>query len=105
VQTAVQASTNVCTRPSRATAGQTGGVTDDKLHDLISIDEAVFHGQPCIRGTRVLVTVVLDALAAGLSPADIVRDYPTIDESGVQAAVAYASWIAKQEIHARRLDA
>lgn len=58
----------------------------------------------CIRGTRVLVTVVLDALAVEHSPADIVSDYPTIDESGVRAAVAYASWIVKQEIHAPRLD-
>jgi uncharacterized protein (DUF433 family) len=71
-------------------------VTADELPDLISIDAAVCHGQPCIRGTRVLVTVVLDALAAGHSPADIVRNYPTIDESGVRAAVAYASWIARQ---------
>jgi uncharacterized protein (DUF433 family) len=36
------------------------------------------------------VTVVLDALAAGHSPTDIARDYPTIDESGVRAAAAYA---------------
>ena len=47
---------------------------------------------------------MLDALAAGHSPAEIVRDYPTIDESGVRAALAYASWIAKQEIHVLRLD-
>ncbi len=76
----------------------------EELRELIAIDATVAHGQPCIRGTRVLVTVVLDALAGGLSPADIVRDYPTIDENGVRAAVAYASWIAKQEIHVLRLD-
>jgi len=79
-------------------------MTSEQLLKMISIDPNVCHGQPCIRGTRVLVTVVLDALAAGLSPADIISDYPTIDESGVRAAVAYASWIAKQEIHALRLD-
>ncbi len=82
----------------------TGDVTSQELLEQISIDKAVCHGQPCIRRTRVLVTVVLDALAAGHSPSDIVRNYPTIDESGVRAAVAYASWIAKQEIHALRLD-
>ncbi len=79
-------------------------VTSEQLLEMISLDAAVCHGQPCIRGTRVLVTVVLDALAAGHSPADIVRDYPRIDENGVRAAVAYASWIAKQEIHVLRLD-
>ena len=77
----------------------TGGVTSQELLELISIDPNVCHGQPCIRGTRVLVTVVLDALAAGLSPADIVGHYPTIDEDGVRAAAAYGAWLAKQEVH------
>ena len=78
---------------------QTGGVTSEELLELISIDADVCHGQPCIKGTRVLVTVVLDALAAGLSPADIVRHYPTINEDSVRAAAAYGAWLAKQEIH------
>ncbi len=66
----------------------------------IVIDPAVCHGQPCIRGTRVLVTVLLDALAAGLSAPEIVRHYPSITEEDVRAAVAYGAWLAKQEIHA-----
>jgi len=66
---------------------------------LISIDPDVCHGQPCIKGTRVLVTVVLDAVAAGLTPAEIVRQYPAITEEGVRAAAAYGAWLAKQEVH------
>lgn len=66
--------------------------------ELISIDPEVCHGQPVVKGTRVLVTVVLDALAAGLSAAEIVRHYPTLTEEGVRAAAAYASWLAKQEV-------
>jgi uncharacterized protein (DUF433 family) len=77
----------------------TGGVTSEELLEMISIDPNVCHGQPCIKGTRVLVTVVLDALAAGHSPADIVGHYPTIDEDGVRAAAAYGAWLAKQEVH------
>jgi uncharacterized protein (DUF433 family) len=42
--------------------------------------------------------VVLDALAAGLEPAEIVRHYPTLTADGVRAAVAYGAWLAKQEI-------
>ncbi len=72
-------------------------VTDDLLQ-LISIDPAVGHGQPCIKGTRVTVTVVLDALAAGLDTAEILRHYPTLTEDGVRAAAAYGAWLAKQEI-------
>ena len=74
-------------------------MTSAELLDLISIDLRVCHGQPCIKGTRVLVTVVLDALAAGLSAAEIVEHYPTIDDDGVRAAAAYGAWLAKQEIH------
>jgi len=66
-------------------------MTADDLLRLISIDPDVCHGQPCIKGTRVLVTVALDALAAGLTPAEIVRQYPSITEKGVRAAAAYGA--------------
>lgn len=71
----------------------------EQLLERIIIDDALCHGQPCIRGTRVLVTVVLDALAAGLSAADIVSHYPSLMSEDVQAAAAYGAWLAKQEIH------
>ena len=69
------------------------------LLKLISIDPAICHGQPCIKGTRVLVTVILDALAAGLATEEIVRHYPTLTTESVRAAAAYGAWLAKQEIH------
>lgn len=72
-------------------------MNEDPL-SLISIDPAICHGQPCIKGTRVMVTVVLDALAAGLDAADIVVHYPTVTVKGVRAAVAYGAWLAKQEV-------
>lgn len=75
-------------------------MTTDQLLERITIDGAVCHGQPCIRGTRVLVTVILDALAAGLTPQQITEHYPTIDVDDVRAAAAYGAWLAKQEIHA-----
>ncbi|MGH3813321.1 MAG: DUF433 domain-containing protein, partial [Pseudonocardiaceae bacterium] len=53
-------------------------MTSEQLLERITIDPAVCHGQPCIKGTRVLVTVVLDALAAGLGPDEIVTHYPTL---------------------------
>lgn len=83
-----------------ARAWHTVHVTSEQLLQRISIDPTVCHGQPCINGTRVLVTVLLDALAAGLSAAEIVRHYPSITEQDVRAAAAYGAWLAKQEIHA-----
>lgn len=75
-------------------------MTNEQLLERVTIDAAVCHGQPCIRGTRVLVTVVLDALAAGMSAAEIVEHYPTLTVDDVRAAAAYGAWLAKQEIHA-----
>ena len=72
-------------------------MSEDQLLELVSLDAAVCHGQPVIRGTRVLVSVVLDALAAGLTEAEIVRQYPTIDEQGVRGAATYGAWLAKHE--------
>jgi uncharacterized protein (DUF433 family) len=47
----------------------------------------------------VLVTTILDALAAGLTPGQVIEHYPSIDEGDVRAALAFASWLTKQEIH------
>lgn len=62
---------------------------------LISVDPQVCHGKPCIAGTRIMVSVVLDNLAAGLTPEEIVAAYPTLTGAGVRAAVAYAAELAK----------
>jgi uncharacterized protein (DUF433 family) len=48
-------------------------------------------GRPCIRGMRIRVTDVLDLLAAGLSPAQIVEEMPDLELEDIQASVRYAS--------------
>jgi len=75
-------------------------MTSEELLKRVTIDADICHGQPCIRGTRVLVTVLLDALAAGMSTDEIIVHYPTIAPEDVRAAAAYGAWLAKQEIHA-----
>ncbi len=57
----------------------------------------VCHGKPCIRGTRILISVVLDNLADGLSPEEIVADYPPLGLDDVRAAVAYAAALTREE--------
>ncbi len=66
--------------------------------DYISTDPAVCHGQACIRGTRIMVSVVLDNLAAGLTPEEIVRSYPSLTIEAVRAAIAYAADLARERI-------
>ena len=57
----------------------------------ISIDPQVCHGRPCIKNTRIMVSVVLDNLAAGQSPREIVDLYPPLRLEDVAAALAYAA--------------
>jgi uncharacterized protein (DUF433 family) len=60
----------------------------------ISFDSQVCHGQACVAGTRVLVSVVLDSLAEGLNAAEIVKEYPSLTQADVSACLAYAAVLA-----------
>ena len=67
--------------------------------DRIDTTPAVLHGRACIRGTRIPVSVVLDNLAAGLTRAEILDAYPTLQEADVLAALGYAAELARDEVH------
>jgi uncharacterized protein (DUF433 family) len=64
----------------------------------ISVDASVCHGRPCVKGTRIMVSVVLDNLAAGLSADEIVESYPSLTREGIQAAIAYAAELARERV-------
>ncbi|MBI2899617.1 MAG: DUF433 domain-containing protein [Planctomycetes bacterium] len=72
-------------------------MTRDELLQRIAAQPAICHGKPCIRGTRIMVSVVLDNLAEGLAPEEIVREYPPLTRDDVLAAVAYAAELASEE--------
>ena len=65
--------------------------------DRVTSSPQVCHGKACIRGTRVMVSVVLDNLAAGLSAKEIVAEYPPLTVEDVQAAMRYAADLAREE--------
>lgn len=62
-----------------------------KWQDYITVDSKICHGKACIKDTRIMVSVVLDNLAAGLTPDDILKSYPSLSHDSVQAAIAYAA--------------
>jgi len=66
--------------------------------DYIAVDPAVCHGKACIKGTRIMVSVVLDNLAAGLTPEEIIHSYPSLSREAVQAAIAYAAELARERV-------
>jgi uncharacterized protein (DUF433 family) len=64
--------------------------------ERIAINPAVCHGKACIRGTRVMVSVILDNLAAGVPGEEIIASYPSIQEPDIQAALSYAAALARE---------
>jgi len=69
-----------------------------KWKEYITVDPAVCHGKACFKGTRVMVSVVLDNLAAGLTPEEIVQSYPSLSIEMVRAAMGYAAELARERI-------
>ena len=65
--------------------------------ERILVDPKVCHGKPCIRGTRVMVSVILDNLAEGLTPDEIVAEYPPLGLDDVRAALSYAAVLTAEE--------
>ena len=63
----------------------------------VTIDPKVCHGKPCIRGTRIMVSIILDYLKAGESSQEILEQYPTLEDADIRAALAYAAWLAHEE--------
>lgn len=66
--------------------------------EFITADPEICHGKPCIKGTRVMVSVVLDNLAAGVTLDELLTSYPSLSREAIQAAVAYAADLARERI-------
>jgi len=64
----------------------------------ITVDPAVCHGKPCFKGTRVMVAVVLDNLAAERTVDEILADYPSLSPTAIPAAMAYAAELARERV-------
>jgi uncharacterized protein (DUF433 family) len=65
--------------------------------NLISVNPNINHGQASIAGTRVLVSVILDCLAAGMTHEQILEEFPTITRDGILACIAYGALLAREE--------
>lgn len=67
-----------------------------ELLQRISINPEVCFGKPCIRGHRIWVSLILDFLANGASVAEILQDYPQLEEADVMASIAYGAEMAPE---------
>jgi uncharacterized protein (DUF433 family) len=66
-------------------------MSDADLLDRIASDPAICGGRPTVRGTRIRVSDVLEMLASGMGPADIVADYPELSANDVRAVALFAA--------------
>ena len=70
------------------------------MNDRITIDPAICHGKPCIRGLRYPVENVLEWLASGMSVDEILADYEDLERADILAALSFAARLA----HVKRLE-
>jgi len=66
------------------------------LLDRISVNPAVCAGKPCIRGTRIYIAIILDALAEGLTAEQVIDHYPQLTLDDIHASLAYAAALAQE---------
>lgn len=66
--------------------------------ERISIDPNVCHGKPCIKGTRIMVWIIVDYLANGDTVEDVLAAYPSLTREDVQAALAYAAEMTRERV-------
>jgi uncharacterized protein (DUF433 family) len=66
--------------------------------DRISIDPNVCFGKPCIKGTRIWVSLILDFLASGETADAILAAYPQLGPDDIRAAIAYGAEVARERI-------
>ena len=66
--------------------------------DRVSIDPNVCFGKPCIKGTRIWVSLVLDFLAGGEAPDAILAAYPQLKAEDIRAAIAYGAEVARERV-------
>jgi uncharacterized protein (DUF433 family) len=64
---------------------------ETELLKRITIDPGIFNGKPIIRGIRFAVTDVLDLLSAGMTPEEIIEDFPFLEKEDIRDALLYAS--------------
>ncbi len=66
--------------------------------DRITIDPLICHGKACIKGTRIMTSIILDNLAEGVSEDEILKSYPSLSSEDVKAAISYAAELSRERL-------
>lgn len=66
------------------------------LLQRISVDPNICFGKPCIKGTRIWVSLILDFLASGMTIKEIIEEYPQLSEDDIRAAITYGAEMSRE---------
>ena len=66
--------------------------------ERITVDPLVCHGKACIKGSRIMVSIILDNLAEGVSETEILKSYPSLTYEDVRAAISYAAELSRERL-------
>jgi uncharacterized protein (DUF433 family) len=69
-----------------------------KPFNRITADPNIMDGKPCIRGMRILVSLILNLIANGMSSEEIIKAYPYIEPEDISQCLQYAAWLAEDRI-------
>ena len=65
--------------------------------DRITVDPEIMGGQPCIRGLRMPVSLIIKLIASGKTAKEILDDYPELEEDDIKQALQYAAWTVSEK--------
>ena len=66
--------------------------------ERIVVDPLVCHGKACIKGTRMMVSIILDNLANDVNQGEILKSYPSLTPDDIKAAIAYAAELSRERL-------
>jgi len=69
------------------------------LFDRLTFDPRIMGGRACIRGMRITVSLLVNLVANGMTPDEILREYPDLEAEDIRQALQYASALANEEVH------
>ena len=68
--------------------------------ERITFDKDIMGGRACIRGLRIPVSVVVSQIAEGAALDEVLTEYPDLEEADIRQALAYAGWLAQEQLQA-----
>ena len=67
--------------------------------DRITFNPDIMGGRACIRGMRITVSLIINLIANGMSPKEIMESYPYLEEEDIHQSLQYAAWLAEEAVY------